>query len=152
MRLCLTVLADIPMDIEVSNHALVDKLGFDKVAGQRNPLARAHLARNRELDLARKLRILSLLGGLDSVPEPFAVSKLGRRAFGQQHLRVDNAVLVREVMVAVEPLIVQPFGSAISRCRHSAAPAGAADDFYREMKDSHDGNPSTPSKPRRHDV
>jgi hypothetical protein len=55
-------------------------------------------------------------------------------------------------MIAVEPVIVQPFGPAIGGSGHSAAPARTADDFDREMEDRHDGNPSTPEKHRRHDV
>ena len=65
---------------------------------------------------------------------------------------MNDAILVGEVMVTVEPVIVESFGCTIGRGGNSTAPAGAADDFYREMEDRHDGNPSTPSKPRRHDV
>jgi hypothetical protein len=65
---------------------------------------------------------------------------------------MNNAILVGEIMISVEPLVMQPLGSAIGGCGDSAAPTGAADDFYRKMEDRHDGNPSTPSKPRRHDV
>ena len=83
---------------------------LDEVAGQLDALALVHLARDCELDLARKLRILALLCRLDRVPELLAVGKLGRRAFGQHHFGMNDAGLVGEVMVAVEPLIVQPFG------------------------------------------
>ena len=152
VRLGQPVLADIPMYVEIGNHALVDELSLHKVAGQRNALALVHLARDCELDLARKLRVLSLLCCLDRVPEFFPVGKLRRRILGQQHFGMNNAVLVSEVVITVEPLIVQPFACAIGRRGNSTAPAGAADDFYREMEDRHDGNPSTPSKPRRHDV
>ena len=53
---------------------------------------------------------------------------------------------------AVEAFVVQPLGPAIGRCRHGAAPARPADDFNGEVEDCHDGNPSTPSSARRHDV
>ena len=69
MRLGLAVGADIPMDIEIGDHALFDELGLDEVAGQLDALFLGQLARNGELDLARKLRVLALLGGLDRVPQ-----------------------------------------------------------------------------------
>jgi len=113
VRLGHPIFADIPVDIEIGNHALFNELGLHKVAGQHNALALVHLARNGELDLARKLRILSLLGGLDRVPELFAVGKLRRRTFRQHHFGMNDTILVREVMVTVEPLIVQAFGCTV---------------------------------------
>src|SRR3546814_2691505 len=43
------VLAHVPMDIEVRDHAALDKLLFDKFAGERYALGLIHFARNREL-------------------------------------------------------------------------------------------------------
>jgi hypothetical protein len=63
------------MDIQVGDHALFDELGLRKVARQLDALRLSHLARNGELDLAGKLRVLALLGRLDRVPELFAVAK-----------------------------------------------------------------------------
>src|SRR3546814_21175650 len=65
---------------------------------------------------------------------------------------VHDARLVGEVMVAVEPLIVQPVGRAIGGRRDGATPRTATDDFDREVIDCHDGDPSTLQKPRRNDV
>jgi len=65
---------------------------------------------------------------------------------------MDDPVLVGEIMVAVEPVVVQPLGTTIGRCRHGAASARPADDFNGEMEDRHDGIPSTPPSARRHDV
>jgi hypothetical protein len=52
------VLADVPMHIQVGDHALIDKLGLREVAGQLDALRLRHLARNGELDLAGKLGVL----------------------------------------------------------------------------------------------
>jgi hypothetical protein len=140
----LAVRANIPMDIEVGDHALFDELGLGKLARQLDALFLGQLARNGEFDLAGKLRVLALLGGLDRIPELFAVGKFLRRAFRQHHFGMDDPVLVGEVMVAVEPFVVQPLGSAIGCGGHGAAPARPADDFDGEVEDRHDGNPSTP--------
>jgi hypothetical protein len=58
----LAVRADIPMDIEVGDHALFDELGLGKLARQLDALFPGQLARNGEFDLAGKLRVLALLG------------------------------------------------------------------------------------------
>ncbi len=49
------VLADVPMHIEVGDHALVDKFGLREVAGQLDALRLTYLAWNGELHLAGKL-------------------------------------------------------------------------------------------------
>jgi hypothetical protein len=121
-------------------------------APARCPVPSCQLARNGEFDLAGKLRVLALLGGLDRVPELFSVGKFLRRAFRQHHFGMDDSVLVGEIMVTVEPVVVQPFGPAIGCGGHGAAPARPADDFNGEVEDRHDGNPSTPPSARRHDV
>lgn len=54
-----------------------------------------------------KLRILAFLGGFDRVPELFPVGEFLRCAFGQQHLGMNDPVLVGEIMIAVEPVVVQ---------------------------------------------
>jgi hypothetical protein len=69
----LAVLAHVPMHIEVRDHAAFDELLFDKLAGERDALRLVHLARNRELDLAGKLRVLALLARLDLVPQGRAI-------------------------------------------------------------------------------
>src|SRR3546814_13183660 len=100
-----------------------------------------------ELDLAGELRILAFFYGLDIIPKLLAVTPLRLGARGQHHLRVYDARLVGEVMRAVEPFIVQPIGRTIGGSRDGAASGGAADDFDREMKDCHCGNPSTTQTP-----
>jgi hypothetical protein len=75
MRLWHPVLADVPMHIQIGDHALIDEFGLREVAGQLDALRLRHLARNGELDLAGKLRVLAHLERLDIVPEPFAVAK-----------------------------------------------------------------------------
>ena len=152
MRLGLTVLADIPMDIEIGDHAARDEFLSHEVTGQCDALGLGHLARKGELDFARQLRVLALFECLDIVPQPLAVREMFGRAVGQHDLAVHDAGLVGEVMGAIEPLVVQLLGGAIGGCRDSATPAGAADDLHGEMENCHDGNPSTPLEERQHDV
>lgn len=47
--------ADVPMHIQVSDHALIDKLDLREVSGKLDALCLCHLARNGELHLAGKL-------------------------------------------------------------------------------------------------
>src|SRR3546814_20756900 len=65
---------------------------------------------------------------------------------------MDDTRLVGEIMVAVEPFVVQPFGCAIGCRCNGAAPLRAADDLDREMENCHCGNPSTLQEPRRNAV
>src|SRR5436305_13075420 len=51
---------------------------------------------------------------------------------------MDDTGLVREIMVAPESVIVQPFRCAIGRAGNGARSTGAADDFRGEMIDRHD--------------
>src|SRR3546814_5760491 len=67
----LPVGADIPMDIEVGDHAGIDELALHKVAGELDALRLIHLARDRELDLARKLCVFALPERLDILPKAF---------------------------------------------------------------------------------
>ena len=107
VRLGLAVFANIPMDIEIGDHAFLDELGFDELARQLDVVFLRELAGQGELDLAGKLRILALLGGLDRVPQSSPVGEGFGRAFGQHHFGVKDACLVGEIMVAVDALIVQ---------------------------------------------
>ena len=50
--------ADVPMHIEVGDHALVDEFGLHEVAGEFDALALTHLTRQGELHLAGELRVL----------------------------------------------------------------------------------------------
>ena len=146
VRLGHAVGADIPMHIEIGDHAAIDELVAHEVAGQLDALLLGHLARDRELDLARKLRVDPLLGRLDLVPQLFAVGEMLGRAVRQHHFGMDDARLVREVVVPVEPLVVQPRRRAIGGGRQRARSGSARDDLGREMVDRHDGNPSTPKQ------
>jgi hypothetical protein len=51
---------------------------------------------------------------------------------------MDDAGLVREIMVTPEPVIVQPLRRTIGRAGNGARSVGAADDLGREMVDRHD--------------
>jgi hypothetical protein len=148
----LTVRPYIPMHIQICDHAAIDKLVADEVARQFDPLLPGHLARNRELDLARELRVLAQLRSLDVIPELLAVGEMFGCAVRQHYLGVDNARLVREIVMPVEPLIVQARCRAVGRRSQRARTGSARDDLCREMVDRHDGDPLTLQKRRRHDV
>src|SRR3546814_5701037 len=72
------------MDIEVGDHAGIDELALHKVAGELDALRLIHLARDRELDLARKLCVFALLERLDIIPEAFAHPPLIGRILGER--------------------------------------------------------------------
>ena len=95
------VFADVPMHIEIGDHALIDELGLHEVAGEFDALCLCHLARNGEFDLAGKLGVLADFECLDIVPQPFAVAPRLRRILRQHHLGMDDAALVGKVVAAV---------------------------------------------------
>jgi hypothetical protein len=88
---------------------------LDEVARQPDALDLIQLARDRSLDLARQLGILAQLGCLDRIPQLLPIVPRLRRTVGQHHLGVDDAGLAREVVITIEPRVVQPRGRAI-RC------------------------------------
>jgi hypothetical protein len=69
VRLDEAIRAEVPMDIEVSDHAAINKLGLHNIAGKIDALLLSHLARNCELDFAGKLRVLAPLGRFNLVPQ-----------------------------------------------------------------------------------
>ena len=131
------VLGDVPMHIEIGDHAPIHELGLHEVAGQFDALGLGHLARDGEFDLAGKLRVLSDLEGFDIVPEPFAVAPRLRRIFWQQHLGMDDAALCGKIMAAVKALVAQPRARAIGGRRHCAGARLAANDLDVKMIDRH---------------
>src|SRR3546814_15953876 len=55
MRLGFAVDADVPMHVEIGDHAAFDELTLDELAREPYPLPVRHLARDGELDLAGEL-------------------------------------------------------------------------------------------------
>jgi len=108
MRLGLAVGANIPMHIEIRDHAARDELTGHKVAGEADAFDLVQLARDGELDLAGELRVLAHFGGFDRVPQRFAIGKMLGRAVGQQDFGMNDAGLVGEVVMPVEPLVMEP--------------------------------------------
>ncbi len=70
----------------------------------------------------------------------------------QHHLGMDDACLVREIVMPVEPLIVQSRSRAIGRRRQRRRSRGARDDFGREVVDCHGGKTNTLNKRRWNNV
>ena len=96
------------MHVQVGDHAARDELPLDKVARQVDSLALVEFAREGELDFAGQLGVLPLLGRFNGVPQAFAFSQLLGNAGGRHHLGMDDAALVGKIVMAVEPLVVEP--------------------------------------------
>ena len=114
------VFGDVPMHVEIGDHARTYELRLREVAGEFNALCLRHLARKGELDLAGKLRVFSDLERLDIVPQPFAVAPCLRRILRQHHLGMDDAALGGKVVAAVEPLVAQTRARAVGGGCHRA--------------------------------
>src|SRR3546814_13305554 len=74
---------DVPMDIEVGDHACINELALHKVAGKLDALRLDHLAGACELDLPGGLRIHAVFYGLDTFPKHPEWTPLRLRARGQ---------------------------------------------------------------------
>ncbi len=107
------VLGHFPMHIEVGDHAPIDELGLDEVAGEFDALRLRHFARQGELHLAGKLGVLPDLERLDIVPEPFAVAPSFGRILRQHDLGMDDAALGGEIVAAFKPFVAQPRRRAV---------------------------------------
>ena len=110
VRLGETVAADIPMDIEVGDHSAIYELCLYELAREPDSLGPVQLTRNGELDLARQLGIDPLLRPFDRVPQSLTIGQMLRRAVGQHHFGANDACLVREIVMAIEALVVQSRG------------------------------------------
>ena len=121
----------------VGRHAAGDELLADKIAGQRDRLRLRQPPGQRQLDVARELGVMLPLTGFDLVPQRCPVQPALRRAFGKQDLRMHDASLGGEVMVAPEPLVVQLLGSPIGGSGHRATAGRAPDHLGGEMVDRH---------------
>lgn len=87
VRLGLSISADVPMHIEVGDHAARDELVPDKVPREINALGLIKLARNGELDLAGKLGIAPLLASLNRIPQALPFVELFGRILWRQNFR-----------------------------------------------------------------
>ena len=146
------VFADVPMDIQIGDHALIHEFRLREVAGKLDALGLRHLAGNGELHFTRKLGILPDLEGFDIVPEPFAVGPMLRRVVRQQHLGMDDAAFVGEVLHAVDALVAQPRGRAVGGRRHRARSGLAGNDLDVKMIDRHRDQALARPSARRNDV
>ena len=145
-------LTDVPMHIQIGDHALVDKLISREVAGEFDALCLRHLAGNGELHLAGKLGILANLERLDIVPEPFTVAKMLRCSFRQHDLGMDDTAFIGEILHAADALVAQSRGRAVSGGGHRARPGLAANDLDVKMIDRHRDQALARPSARRNDV
>lgn len=145
------VFADVPMDIEVGDHALGDKFPFDEIPRQFDALAFVQFARNRELDLAGELGVLAFLGGFDRVPKRFTFPERIGNALGRYHLGMNDAALAHEIVMAIETPVIEPRGRAIGGRGERARSVGAGNNLRGKMIDRHAGR-FTLRNARRHDV
>jgi hypothetical protein len=81
--------------------ALRHELLAHEIPRQLDRLRLRQLARQGNLDLAGKLRVLALLSGLDRIPETLALPKLIGSILRRHHFRMDDAALVGEVMAPI---------------------------------------------------
>jgi hypothetical protein len=125
------------MHIEIGDHAPINKLAPNEVAGEFDGLCRCHLARKGEFDLTSKLSILADLECLNIVPEPFAVAPHLRRILRQHDLGMHHAALGRKVVAPVQPLVAQPRGRAVGGGGHRTGAGFAANDLDVKMIDRH---------------
>jgi len=107
------IFAEIPMHVEIGDHAPIDEFAPSEVAGEVNALRLTHLAWDGEFDLARKLGIFPDFERLDIVPEPFAVDPRLLGIFWQHHLGMDDAALSGKVVATLKALVAQPRTRAV---------------------------------------
>jgi hypothetical protein len=115
------------MHVEVGDHPALHELLFHEIASEAYALLLVHLARNRELHLTRQLRVLALLSCLHLVPQRRAIRQPLRCVLRQQHLGVDDASLVGEVVARPSR------ASCSSDAERYAADATALEPFARLM-------------------
>ena len=151
MRLRLSIRADIPVQIEIGDHAARDKLLLNEIACELDRLALVQFAWDGEFDLPRELRVLAGLGGFNRIPQGFALTEDLGHTLRRQDLRMDDATLVREMMMTIQALVVKARGRTIGGRGERRGAIGARDEFRGEMIDRHD-RVHTPIRTRRHDV
>ena len=134
------------MHIEVGDHAAIDKLRGHEIAGQFDALRLGHFARNGELDLTGKLRVVPLFERLDIVPEAFAVAPLFGRTFGQQNFAMLDAGAGAEILGPIKALVVQALARTVGGSRYGGTARRATNDLNGEVEDRHDDRPSTTLK------
>ena len=137
MGLGQTVFADIPVHVEIGDHAPIHKLRLHEVAGEFDALCLCHFARKGEFHLAGKLGVLADFERLDIIPQPLAVAPRLWRVLRQQHLGMDDAALGGKVMAAIKPLVAQPRARAVGGRRYRAGAGLAANDLDVKMIDRH---------------
>ncbi len=83
---------------EVGDHALRYELAVDVLAQEFDALRKCQLDRQAELDGTRKLRVFTLLGSFDAIPEELPVVYPGGRGCRRAYLREFDPRFVRVVM------------------------------------------------------
>jgi hypothetical protein len=126
-------------DAKVGHHPLGDELRRDEFPHQRQTFPGVQLDGQSNFDHPRQLRILSELGGLDTIPQCFAVPYPRRNALGRHNLRVHDRALTDIVVGDAVTLVSQQIAGSISRGGHSGLAAGPRDDVHRQMIDRQKG-------------
>ena len=123
--------------VEIRDHPAGHELLLHVGPHQLDVVGIRELARQRQLDLARQLRVLAPLERLDLVPQQLAIGEPVRCPRRQEHRRVDHARLARVVERHPAAGIHQPPARAVGRRRHRTPARAAADDLRREMEHRH---------------
>jgi hypothetical protein len=93
------------MHVEVRDHPAINKLLLHEIARERDALLLVHFARDRELHLAGKLRVLALLPASTSFHK---VARSFKRSGAPSGNMISEWVarLVAEIVIAPKPLVV----------------------------------------------
>ena len=131
------VFADVPMDIEIGDHAPVHEFGLHEVAGEFDALA-CVISRGMANSTSRASCASFLTSKASTSFHSRSRSLHASGAFsGSMHLGMYDAALGGEIMAALEPLVAQPRGRAVGGRRHRAGAGCAANDFDVKMIDRH---------------
>ena len=124
---------------DISYHAARGELLSHEAAHQLPVGLGAKLTRQRHFQFARHAGVLALFDQLDAVPQRFAMTHPGGRAFGGEDLRAEHAVAAAVIVRAAAALVTQPFARAVCRGGDGAVAFGAADRAGGEVVDRHAG-------------
>ena len=120
------------------DHATGGELRFREAADELDLLAKVELARQAESELAGKLGVVALLGGLDGVPQALAILHPGRCMAGGQDLGMDGCgVGGWRAAAAAMVLVAKGLGGTDGGSGDGGAAVAAGDDGDRAVVDGH---------------
>ena len=131
VRVMVPLVAVRRMQRDVGHHAVIDKGGAHEAMHQVAPRGVGQLMRQGQFDIAGKLRVLALLGGLDAVPQPRPLAHPCRCVLRGKDRRIQYATAAAVVEGEPGALVEDQFACPVGRCRRHRAPGGAPHDVSR---------------------